>query len=64
MVCSLGCITEWILMLKMYSRLSVNCSEFMWFPSVLLLPFWGMGKGMSSGMLSIYFKFKPFVANS
>lgn len=48
-------------MLKMCSRLSVNCSEFMWFPSVLLLlPFWGMGRGMSSGMLSIYCRFKPF----
>lgn len=40
MICSLGCITEWILTLKMYSRLSVNCSEFMWFPSVVL-SFWG-----------------------
>lgn len=61
MICSLGCITEWILMLKTCSRLSVNCSEFMWFPSVLLLSFWGMGRGMSSGMLSIYCKFKPFI---
>lgn len=46
-------------MLKMYSRLSVNCSEFMWSPSVL--SFWEMGKGMPSGMLSIYCKFKPFL---